>query len=449
MSAVECLEHKWLSESSQPLKDATNDSTTNIIPTDAAVENLSQNDYKIDASKMRENNCENVVVAAAAAVATTAAAVTAAASPSKPNAGFFLHQTPKNGTALDEVLFSSLNNGFNTAANTNASKLNGIDHHHHHHHPHHLHNNNNNHHHNNHHHHHHHHPQSVECPKQNATVNNTTNLSCNINSNDTTDLLKDYATNKENINLSKILANRIAPMQNQSQTNQLINQRTSLHNNNTSSTNTYEYSDDTQSSNISSVLTTVQQTLAGNNTPPASTTKHETVLFPDAPTTPKVLRKSNQSEADTPSCVALVKQFQLNNGNLSNRIDYDEISVSDATTSSTPPYPQQSPNRSKFANLSSEHNRHEHVPSYRLSATAITTSTTNGHHSLGSSTLSINTLTESSVGVAQQHSNSTITMNCLCGADKTANCCCNSSSRTALNYRKKSLAAVVDSSILC
>lgn len=490
MSAVECLEHKWLSESSQPLKCSTKDSTTtttataaatattkNVISADNKAENYTV-EHKLELNKSREIDSVNSVAVTAAAAA--------AASPPKASAGFFLHQTPKNGTALDEVLFSSLTNGFNTTANnTNASKLNGIEHRHHNHH-HHQHHHHYPQHHHLHHHQPHHNNHSGECPKQN--VNNN---SCSINSNDTSDLLKDYATNKENINLSKILANRIAPQQNQSSSsaaaaaaaaNQLISNLTTIHNNNSSinsnntTTMTTTYADDssnnsapTITNNISSALTTVQATMTmpaqNANTAAVSAsaaatvvgsvqTKHESILFPDAPTTPKVLRKSNQSESDTPSCVALVKQFQLNNGSLSNhRIDYDEISVSDA-----PVYPQSSPNRSKFASLSSNaaaaaaadnhHGQREILPSYRLSATAITTSTTNGHHSLGSSTLSINTLTESSVGVGAQHSNSTITMNCLCGADKTANCCCNSSSRAALNYRKKSL-AVVDSSILC
>ncbi|XP_031628375.1 death-associated protein kinase related [Contarinia nasturtii] len=477
MSAVECLEHKWLSESSQPLKasiikDSTTTKTNVISTNDIIPEN---HHVVIEAKKLQQID----------SVGTSP--TPSLPSPPKASAGFFLHQTPKNGTALlDEVLFSSLNNGFNTTANnTNASKtLNGIDHHHNHH----------NHHHQQQYHAHHHNNHSMECAKQNTTLNNNNNNnnnSCNNinNPNDKSDLLKDYATNKENINLSKILANRIAPQSTASTVNnlQLISNLTTLHNNNSNNSSNNgtvtmtTYADESSSSststaattttnNISSVLTTVQQStanaasVAANNTNTTATTsaaqtKHETVLFPDAPTTPKVLRKSNQSDADhhTPSCVALVKQFQLNNGTLSNnqRIDFDEIVSSDnvGLVSSTQYHTTQStpPNRSKFANLTTDHNR-EILPSYRLSATAITTTTTNttnGHHSLGSSTLSINTLTESSVGVVtQQHSNSTITMNCLCGADKTVNCCCNSSSRAALNYRKKSL-AVVDSSILC
>lgn len=481
MSAVECLEHKWLSESSELLsivKDST--TKTNVIsPNDIIPEN---HHVVIEAKKLQEID----------SVGTSPTPLPPPSSPPKASAGFFLHQTPKNGTALDEVLFSSLNNGFNaTANNANASKtLNGIDHHHHNYHQHHHHNQQQQ-----QHHAHHHNNHSMECAKtQNTTLNNNNNHNNNNNScnninnpNDKSDLLKDYATNKENINLSKILANRIAPQSTASTVNnlQLIsNLTTTLHNNNSSNNGALTmttYADSSSSTatataavtttnNISTVLATVQSTgtAAASSTtiatPPSAQTKHETVLFPDAPTTPKVLRKSNQSDADhhTPSCVALVKQFQLNNGTLSNnqRIDFDEISVSSdnvgLVTTNTPYTTTQStpPNRSKFAaNLTTEQNNREILPSYRLSATAITTTTTNttnGHHSLGSSTLSINTLTESSVGVVtQQHSNSTITMNCLCGADKTAvNCCCNSSSRTALNYRKKSL-AVVDSSILC
>lgn len=372
MSAVECLEHKWLCESSEPPKSPTKDSsTTSIIANDNAVET--------NGVEVKNDKCKDSKIVS---------------TPPK-STGFFLHPSPKNGAALDEVLFSNLN-GVNTA-NTNVSKTNGTEYHHH---PH-IH---------------------VECAKQTVPVNNSgAKSNCTVND---TDLLKDYAINKENINLSKILSNR---MPNQSSANQIMNNLSTLHNNNSpKTTSTFEYADDPLTK------TTV---LTGHSSASASQTKLETVLFPDAPTTPKVLRKSNQSETDAPSCVALVKQFQFNNCCLSNRID----EINETT------YGPSSPNRSKFCNLS-EHNRD--MPSYRLSATAIATSTAASHHSLGSSTLSINTLTESSVGVSQPHSNSTITINCLCGADKTANCCCNSSSRAALNYRKKSL-AVVDNSILC
>lgn len=196
---------------------------------------------------------------------------------------------------------------------------------------------------------------------------------------------------------------------------------------------------------------------------PQTQSKLETILFPDAPTTPKVSRKSAiESGTDTPSCVALVKQFQLSNGNLStaqktltpttatiattgktttNRIDFDEINISE------PVYTQsKTTQRSKLTTYKDLAQDNTIPTTYRLSATAITASTTNGHHSITSSTLSINTLTDTSVGV---QSDSTVTINCLCGVDKAGNCCCNnSSSRQALNYRKKSL-AVVDNSILC
>lgn len=183
--------------------------------------------------------------------------------------------------------------------------------------------------------------------------------------------------------------------------------------------------------------------------------KLETILFPDAPTTPKVSRKSAiESDTDAPSCVALVKQFC--NGNVSttqstltqttqtttNRIDFDEINISE----SEPVYTQSTAQRSKLSAYTdlAKDTMPTSCQQYRLSAitTAITASTTNGHHSITSSTL---TLTDTSVGV---QSDSTVTINCLCGVDKTSNCCCNSSSRQALNYRKKSL-AVVDNSILC
>lgn len=192
--------------------------------------------------------------------------------------------------------------------------------------------------------------------------------------------------------------------------------------------------------------------MASGPVTPQTQSKLETILFPDAPTTPKVSRKSAiESDTDTPSCVALVKQFQLNNGNSSttqktltgktttNRIDFDEINISE------PVYTQSTTQRSKLSAYKDLAQDNTIPTSYRLSATAITASTTNGHHSITSSTLSINTLTDTSVGV---QSDSTVTINCLCGVDKTGNCCCNNSSRQALNYRKKSL-AVVDNSILC
>lgn len=294
--------------------------------------------------------------------------------------------------------------------------------------------------------------------KQNTTTNNT-NLNCNQigPNNNTNELLKDFATNKENINLSKILANRITPLQNQSTTaHQLLN------NLNKGSTTTPTTINNEENSVQQSLVMPSSNSSSSTNTS-TSTTKHETILFPDAPTTPKVSRKSTiESDADTPSCVALVKQFQLSNGgNLSasasmtttttttttkttNRIDFDEINVTE------PVFTQSSINRNKFATTSNstsykDHGKDNLPTSYRLSATAITASTTpNGHHSITSSTLSINTLTDTTVGV---QSDSTVTINCLCGVDKTGNnCCCNS--RTALNYRKKSL-AVVDNSILC
>lgn len=442
MSAVECLEHKWLSESSQPLKNFTKedstiaeitttvvavtaaDATENTIPIEkhnnSTVENYS-NETTIDTNKSREVD------------SVSCATSSSSSSPAKPNTGFFLHQTPKNGTALDEVLFSSLNNGFNMTANTNTS-TNGVfksNHHHHlhqHQHQHHSHS------------HSHHNHQSVvdQHAKQNAS--STVNNSCSINPNDTTDLLKDYATNKENINLSKILANR-------SSANQLINgNRINSSNSNSNST--------TSNSDYVVVDEHSLATMSATSVTSAQAKQHETVhvLFPDAPTTPKVLRKSNQTDSETPSCVTLVKQYQLNNGTSLTETAPPQPMSSSATSATTMQSPATTM-RNKFANLTELA-----CENYRISATAIATATatTNGHHhhhhSLGSSALSsalsINTLTESSVGVSQQHSNSTITMNCLCGADKTANCCCNSSSRAALNYRKKSL-AVVDSSILC
>lgn len=469
MSAVECLEHKWLSESSRPLKNCTKEDSTiaetiitaTVTATTAAAATENTNSIPIEKHSTVENNSNGSTIIIdtnksreADGVSCATSSSSSSASPAKPNTGFFLHQTPKNGTTLDEVLFSSLNNGFNTTAHTR--------HHHHHHHlqQHHHHN------HSNHQHHHHHsNHQSVEHAKQNApTVNNS--CSSSMNPNDTTDLLKDYATNKENINLSKILANRSSAAVAAAAAN-----RTTLHNNNinsnTGSSNGSSTNNNSNSGNNTSATTyeyadeSVTMSATTNGT--TAQAKHESILFPDAPTTPKVLRKSNQADGETPACVTLVKQFQLNNGTTATAtaaVATETVTVPmSSSTSPSSTTVQATTMRNKFANLTELAREN-----YRISAAAITTTVAaNGHHhhhhqhhhhSLGSSALSsalsINTLTESSVGVSQQHSNSTITIstNCLCGADKTANCCCNSSSRAALNYRKKSL-AVVDSSILC
>lgn len=468
MSAKECLEHKWLCEN-QPLKAQTNDSI--IADVTPNRNNLEGNIN--DTQKLNDANNQ-----------------TLSTSPPKTSAGFFLHPHPNqnNGTSsLNELLFSNLNGSLSTSthANLSASKPSSNDHFNHEIQQQQPHNQQ-------------HQPSSSshseslsslnvdictndsDCLKQTATTNNNCNnsnincisnssksnncgsSSCSYTTNKQNELLKDYTTNKENINLSKILVNRIAPIQNQPSTQLInnLNKGITLNNNNHSTNNnlssncsTYDYTDEilatpnaNNSNNISSMI---QATPNSNGTtamasvpsgqqqqqqPATANTKYESILFPDAPTTPKVSRKSIV-ELETPSCVTLVKQFQLSNPN---RIDFDEITVPEqkAYTASKPSTPNAN---GKFAAFNDDC-----VPptSYRLSGTTLTAP--NHHRSLASSTLSMNTMTETAVGVTTTSSNSTI--NCLCGADKSANCCC--TSRTALNYRKKSL-AVLDSSILC
>lgn len=435
MSAKECLEHKWLCEN-QSLKPETNDiNAADVTPNKCPSEQSSTNG---DAAQILPNDVNNT----------------------RTSAGFFLHphQSANNGTtsSLNEIFNGSFSSA--THANPSASTTANNDHQH-------QHNYN------------HETPQPQHksssqhrseslcapnnadsctndsdcCLKQTATTMNNNCNSSNINCisdsgksgssysvSEQNDLLKDYATNKENINLSKILVNRIAPLQNQPSTQLInnlnkgitLNNNHSNNNNLSSSCSTYDYADDI----LATSATTPQQSTT-------TTGKYETILFPDAPTTPKVSRKS---ETVTPgmSCVTLVKQFQLSNGtakstNLQNRIDFDEITVPDS-----PSFTASMPVADDCAQTKSP---------YRLSATTITAASTGSHHrSLTaiqkSSTLSINTVTQTTVGVESTSTTSTVTINCLCGADKTMNCCCNS--RTALNYRKKSL-AVVDSSILC
>lgn len=101
--------------------------------------------------------------------------------------------------------------------------------------------------------------------KQNHT-SNSPNINCNNMSgivgspNNANELLRDFATNKENINLSKILANRMTPIQNQSST-QLLN------NLNKGSTTTTQQSSSAQiqhNNNMSDDITAVQQTKTSN-----------------------------------------------------------------------------------------------------------------------------------------------------------------------------------------
>lgn len=388
MSANECLEHKWLSDTSQlSRKSIENGTTTTETPTiDITMQTNKLFEQNGDGYKSNGHDC-----------ITTTTTMPATASPTKTSTtGFFLHQNPKNRTFLKQ--------------NTTTTNLN--------------------------------------C---NNTSTGPNNANANANANE---LLKDFATNKENINLSKILANRITPLQNQTAT-QLVNSLNKGSTTNNNISGTCEFNEDISvqqsivmpSSNPSSTTITTTTTPQSQSQAQAQTAKHETILFPDAPTTPKVSRKSAlELDTDTPSCVALVKQFQLSNGNLSatTRIDFDE----QQNTTNEPVYMQSSNTRNKLSAYKDLAQQTDNLPtSYRLSAKAITTSTTNGHHSITSSTLSINTITDTAtVGV---QSDSTVTINCLCGVDnKTGTCCCNSSSRTALNYRKKSL-AVVDNSILC
>lgn len=106
--------------------------------------------------------------------------------------------------------------------------------------------------------------------KQNHT-SNSPNINCNNLSpivgppNNANDLLRDFATNKENINLSKILANRMTPIQNQSST-QLLNNLNKGSTTSTTITATPQSSSAQMQliNNMSDDITGVQQTKTSN-----------------------------------------------------------------------------------------------------------------------------------------------------------------------------------------
>lgn len=263
-----------------------------------------------------------------------------------------------------------------------------------------------------------------ECLKPIVTSNSSSSCST---------LLKDY-TNKENINLSKILVNR-TPLSSLNKGKTLVNNCTLL-----------EYPGD-----CSDVSTTI---ISNGN----ATAKYEKSLFPDAPTTPKVSRKSI-SDSATPTCVTLVKQFQLSHSHkTSTASDYSAIS-GDCNAIETYTTNKYKLNRNdELHTISTTSSSSLNIISKDTSYCTITGNSTisnksssnssniisNNHHhhlnihhnnlsrSINSSTLSTNTVgTESS------------STHCIC--DKTSSSCCCS---TTTLYRDKSI-AVVDNSILC
>lgn len=303
---------------------------------------------------------------------------------------------------------------------------------------------------------------------------NATNEFCTKNdclkSNNVATLLEDY-TNKENINLSKILANRTSTTINAKGIS-LNNLNSNSNHNNSPSKSNLDYADNTSASSHSDVaiMSTTHSIPPSINAAPS--TKYEQSLFPDAPTTPKVCRKS-MSDASTPASVALVKQFQMNHkANANEFVCTDGDSASDTYMTSTKYILStlRSGNDELVVSGASSSSSVNHVTTtdtyhYRttVSGTCNQSPTSiphlqpmqypSTHHHLHHITRSSNshsstlTSTTNSVNDILSSPSSNTSTRCLCdkSAQATSSCCC---STTTLFRREKSI-AVVDNSILC
>lgn len=241
--------------------------------------------------------------------------------------------------------------------------------------------------------------------------------------------------NKENINLSKILNRPPGVVVNGKGISLNAMNNNGINGANNDSTGHNDNNDTTN--NGSTIVTDDHRPLPILPSLPSSsiesdnikaTTKYEKTLFPDAPTTPKVSRKSTTDIA-TPACVTLVKQFQLNchktsitgSGEISsNSINGD---TNDGSSNGIA-----TPSSSSSVNLLSldAYTHHSHINGNR------TIHHFNHHSKLHR--LSANSLNDTSSSVSP----------CIC--NKTASSCCCS---TTTLYRENKSMQVVENSILC
>lgn len=172
------------------------------------------------------------------------------------------------------------------------------------------------------------------------------------------------------------------------------------------------------SSSTSVVVASSAAAAAANNS-----SKHQTSLFPDAPTTPKVCRKS--SPDSPPSVKTLVKKFQLDavdcvsglvcgNGDTCDSIDTSDRTYCSTTTKLT---------------------------TTTRTSTTLGDDTNDTYASMANCSSSVAAVAV--VASSSTATNSTVptTASCLCG--KPSGCCCH-----LLNCRSKSI-VVLDNSIVC
>lgn len=135
-------------------------------------------------------------------------------------------------------------------------------------------------------------PDTNVQPNGSDLVNGVTNGKAHAREDsDSKAIVQPDPTNKENVNLSRILVNRMR--------------------------NSKGISLNSIDSNIATETKDNSDSAAESDAPPtkaltsaSSALQYEQTVFPDAPTTPKVSRKSITDSAP-PSCIALVKQFQM------------------------------------------------------------------------------------------------------------------------------------------
>lgn len=294
------------------------------------------------------------------------------------------------------------------------------------------------------------------CTKNDCLKSNN----CNSGTSTTIALLEDY-TNKENINLSKILANR------PSATISAVQHAKGISLNNLSSTSksNIDYGDDTPASISADVSIMATSNSIPTLTSAVPATKYELTLFPDAPTTPKVCRKST-SDAATPASAALVKQFQMSHKAAANDFlcTNGDTSVTDAYATTTKYLLSTLRSGSDELVVSGASSSVNHITTtdtyhYRTTVNATSMQSPNSkqlkypnahhhlHHITRSSNSSTLTSTTNSVNELLASPSSSTSSRCIC--DKTgpasSSCCC---STTTLYRREKSM-AVVDNSILC
>lgn len=354
MSASECLEHKWLCDGVQPtqIKCPMQTTQTEIIQ---QIESQANNTNHIDAiNKARNNDVISTIQLPPPPSSSSLPPL-----PPKPAAGFYLHQhvNGKNAATFDDRMF---NNKFSMLTRTSLHTNNNGDHlsmqttlpHHQHQHQH---------------------------PHQPLTISNgefhTKDIEClkptivgGCSQSEKSELLKDYAINKENINLSSILVNRTNSSTMPAYNEESLDVSRLSNGNGSTSTITVQQTIMNLPANNPNITNTTHTATATTSATSSQASKIETILFPDAPTTPKVSRKSAiDGDIDTPACVTLVKQFQLNGNNLATRIDYDLTAADSLATYKS----SASTRNNKF---SSNDHTHDIPSAYRLTATAMTRS---------------------------------------------------------------------------